>query len=289
MPQVLKKDAKNLLKKNQIRPSKRLGQNFLIDKATVRRIISVANLNSNDITLEVGPGTGILTRELAKKAKRVIAVEKDQKMAEVLEKTTKQFKNVKIIQGDILKISTFQFPLIAEQLQGAKRPVRLSTYKVVANLPYYIVQPLLRKFLESKNPPREMVLMVQKEVGQRICAKPPKMSLLAISVQLYADPRIICYVSKSSFWPKPKVDSAIIRITVSKEQKTKNKNLFFKIVKAGFSQPRKQLSNNLSKGLKVNRERIKEWLLKNKIRPESRAETLGLEDWLRLVKTYIFA
>jgi 16S rRNA (adenine1518-N6/adenine1519-N6)-dimethyltransferase len=131
-----------------------------------------------------------------------------------------------------------------------------------------------------------MVLMVQKEVAQRICAKPPKMNLLAVSVQFYANPKIISFVPKDCFWPKPKVDSAILKISNLKTQNLKLKKLFFKIVKAGFSHPRKQLINNLSKGLKIEKEKIKKWLLENKIKPEKRAESLSIEDWLNLVKNF---
>lgn len=288
MAEVLQKIVKNLLKKYKIRPLKRLGQNFLIDKRVLRKIIAAANLSSKDIVLEIGPGTGILTQELAKKAKKVIAVEKDPKMVEILKEITKNLKNIKIVQGDILKISNFHFHLIARQLQEAKRPVRISKYKVVANLPYYIVAPVLRKFLESKRPPKEMILLVQKEVGQRICAKPPNMSLLAISVQFYAKPKIISFVSKKSFWPQPKVDSAIIKLVISDKRLAISRKLFFRIVRAGFSHPRKQIMNNLSKGLKIDREKIRRWLLQNKIQPEKRAEALTLKDWQKLATTFGF-
>jgi len=133
---------------------------------------------------------------------------------------------------------------------------------------------------------KEMVLVVQKEVGQRICAKPPKMSILAVSVQFYAKPKIISYISKKSFWPQPKVDSAIMKISNIRNQKSKKfKNLFFKVVKVGFSHPRKQLINNLSRGLKMEREKVKNWLFKNKIKPKQRAETLIIKDWLNLTKS----
>lgn len=162
--------------------------------------------------------------------------------------------------------------------------LKIGNFKVVANLPYYIVSPTIRKFLENTGvQPLQMILMAQKEVAQRICAKPPDMNLLAVSVQFYAEPKIIAYVSKKAFWPSPKVDSAIIKI-VPKLQRSDLCQLFFRIVKAGFSQPRKQLINNLSKGLKIDKEKVKNWLLKNGIQPTQRAETLSLDDWLRLVK-----
>ena len=273
------KEIKNLLKKYEISPSKRLGQNFLVNEGVLRKIIETANLKKEDVILEVGPGIGNLTLELAKRVKKVIAVEKDPHLVRILneELRIKNIKNVKIIQGDILKI----------KIQYSTFDIRHS-YKVVANIPYYLTSPLIRKFLENTEVrPLEMILMVQKEVAQRICAKPPEMTILAVSVQFYSKPKIISYVSKKSFWPSPKVDSAILRIAplINADRRLINADLFFKIVKTGFSQPRKQLVNNLSKGLKMEKEKIKNWLLKNGIQPEQRAETLKIEDWLNLTKS----
>ena len=286
------KEIKNWLKKYNIRPSRRLGQNFLIDEKVLRKIIEAAELSKDDIVLEVGPGIGNLTAELAKRVKKVIAIEKDKKMVEILRETLKNFTNIEIIEGDILKINL--------------KPYTSKPYKVVANIPYYLTSPLIRKFLETENQPKEMVLMVQKEVAQRICARPPKMSLLAVSVQFYAKPEIISLVSKKSFWPSPKVDSAIIKISAfNQPRKSAFNQRFFKIVRAGFSQPRKQLINNLSKNLKVDelklistrrslalarvidKIKVRDWLLKNKIQPTQRAETLNLEDWINLTKSFI--
>lgn len=267
-------EVKNLFQEAGLRPSKGFGQNFLVDKSILKRIVEAAEISPKDTILEIGPGLGILTQELAQRSKMVIAVEKDPKMCEILEELLKGWnvRNIKIINGDILKLSPI--------------PSALKNYKVVANLPYYITSPVIRKFLESENPPEEMILMVQKEVAQRICAAPPNMSLLAVSVQFYAEPKIIFYVSKKSFWPQPKVDSAIIKISEIENYKLKiNKDLFFTIVRAGFSQPRKQLLNNLSKGLELNKESVKTWLLKNKITPNRRAETLNVGDWIKLTKT----
>ncbi|MBZ9571872.1 ribosomal RNA small subunit methyltransferase A [Patescibacteria group bacterium] len=268
---------KKLLKKYQARPLKRFGQNFLIDKKVLEKIIEAASLQPKDIILEIGPGIGTLTLELTKRVKKVIAIEKDKKMYEILKETLADFKNVEIIQEDILKLDL--------------KPYTLYPYKVVANLPYYIVSPTIRKFLElCEAKPRTMILMIQKEVAQRICSRPPNMSILSISVQFYAKPEIISFVSKKSFWPQPKVDSAILRIAplINADRKLIITDLFFKIVKAGFSQPRKQLVNNLSKRLKLDKEKIKNWLLKNKIQPNQRAETLSVEDWMNLIKTYHF-
>lgn len=282
-----KRVIKGLLKKYQIRPSKRLGQNFLIDKSVIKKIIGAANLQPKDVVLEIGPGIGALTQRLAQKSKKVIAVEKDPKMCDILKETLKDYKNVKLIQGDILKFNNYSL---------------LTThYKLIANLPYYIVSPTIRMFLENKNPtrgrlsptkrlarrPEEMILMVQKEVAQRICSKPPRMNLLAISVQFYAIAEILHYISKNSFWPSPKVDGAILRIAphLNADNKRVNVGLFFKVARAGFSQPRKQLANNLVKELKLNKAEIESWLLKNNIQPKQRAETLRVRDWINLTKS----
>ena len=240
-----------------MRPSKKLGQVFLISKSVLREIIESAELKKTDTVLEIGPGIGALTQELAKKVKRVVAVEKDLKMIDVLKEALRDFKNVKIIEGDILKADL------------KRHILNTKPYKVVANLPYYITSPVIRKFLESENPPSQMILMVQKEVAQRIVAHPPHMSVLAVSVQFYAKPKIISSVSKKCFWPQPKIDSAIIKISqIGRNLPRIDTNLFFEIVRAGFSHPRKQLVNNLSIGLKLEKQKTRSWLLKNKISPK---------------------
>jgi len=271
-------ELRELLRKYGLKPRKHLGQNFLINKDILSEIINTADLTKNDIVLEIGPGLGILTKELAKKAKKVIAIEKDEKLVKILKKELAHFKNIKIIEGDILKL-----PVTSYQL-----PV---TYKLVANLPYYITSPVIRKFLEEKKQPKLMVLMVQKEVAERICAKPPDMSLLSVAVQFYSQAKIVKIVKKESFWPSPKVDSAIIKLTTNnlprwqagRQLTTINTNLFFKIVKAGFSQPRKQLKNNLKKIFGKDTEKI---LKQSKIETTRRAETLSIDDWLRICLNY---
>lgn len=273
-PDILssKNGIRNFLKEYKIFPLKRLGQNFLISRAVLKRIIEAAEIQKNETILEIGPAVGTLTLELVKRAKMVITVEKDERMIEILKKNLGGYGNIRFIQGDILKYD----------LSKQKR------YKIVANIPYYLTSPLIRKVLEFENKPKLIVLMVQKEVAQRICAKPPKMNLLAVSVQFYSKPEIITYVSKKSFWPEPKVDSAILKIipTIDSERIKIDKNLFFEIARAGFSQPRKQIANNLSKMLGLEKEKIKVWLWKNKISPNQRAETLGIKNWINLVKTF---
>ena len=291
-----KKNPRQESDKNNIRPNKLLGQHFLHDKNVLAKIIGAANLTRNDTILEVGPGLGILTRELAKYAGQVIAVEKDRALAEILTKklADEQIDNVKIIADDVLKF------LKTKNYQPS------AGYKVVANIPYYLTSHLIRLLLELSNPPQDIILLIQKEVAKRICAKPPEMSLLAISVQFYAEAKIIASVSRKSFRPEPKVDSAIIRITpkilpplqrgIEGDLKNTGKILpnppftkegianFFTLLHAGFSHPRKQLLGNLSQGLKIEKERIGAALAKVGIKNSQRAETLTVENWLELSK-----
>ena len=223
--------------------------------------------------VEIGPGLGVLTLELAKRAKCLISIEKDPVLVTALKEELKEFPNTKIIEADVRDLN----------LEGLDLK---SGYKVVANLPYYISSPVIRLFLESRKQPKTMVLLLQKEVAERICANPPKMSLLAVSVQFYAKPEIVSLVPKESFWPEPEVNSAIIKLTVLEKKRKIESGLFFRIVRAGFSHPRKQLLNNLSENLKMDREKVVGWLSKNSIRPEQRAETLSLADWENLASSY---
>ncbi len=257
---------KEISKKYNIKPSKRLGQNFLVDRSILKKIINAADLSSEDTVLEIGPGLGILTIELAKRAEQVIAIEKDKKLCEILKDVLKNYENVEIINQDALSYE-----------------LRVTSYKLIANLPYYITSPVIRKFLEAEHKPELMVLMVQKEVAQRICAKPPHMNLLAVAVQFYAKPEIISYVSKKSFWPTPKVDSAIIKITsnVGFKKSYIDAKKFFKIVKAGFSSKRKMLKNNLS-STSLEAKKIEKILEKLGLNPKVRAENLSVEDWVKL-------
>ena len=253
-----------------VRPKKRLGQNFLIDKRVLERILEAADLSPHDTVVEIGPGLGILTKALAEKAKKVIAIEKDPRMVEILRKTTEDLPNIEIVQGDILGI-------VLNQVKH-----RPTSYKLISNLPYYITSPVIRKFLEARPQPKLMVLMVQKEVAQRVCAKPPDMSLLAVAVQFYGKPSTVSYVKKDCFWPQPKVDSAILKITPIAADINTDARRFFKVVKAGFKQPRKQLLNNFVKGLGLKREAVGKWLKSNAVLPDQRAESLALQDWINL-------
>jgi 16S rRNA (adenine1518-N6/adenine1519-N6)-dimethyltransferase len=286
------KTIKELLKQEEKKPQKSLGQNFLVSKDVLARILRAAELSKIDTILEIGPGIGTLTRGLAQSAKRVIAVEKDPAMVEILKETTQDLQNIEIVQGDILKqnLTELSYPHLSR-----------TKFKVVANLPYYITSPVIRMFLEAGDKPELLVLMVQKEVAQRICAKPPDMSLLAVAVQFYATPSIVSYVKKSCFWPQPKVDSAILKIVpknltelsypqpFGSEDPSGSERLnqikFFEVVKAGFKQPRKQLGNNLAQGLKLSRQQVETWLSQVGIQPTQRAETLSVQDWINLSQT----
>ena len=261
--------AKNTLKKAGFPPLKRLGQNFLRNRDAVKKVVSASKVGPGDVILEIGPGTGVLTLELAKRAKKVVAVEKDERLQAVLKDALKGFDNVEILGQDARKMT---------EITG-------QPYKLVANLPFYLASLIIRKFLESKNQPRQMTLIIQKEVAQRICARVPDMNLLAASVQFYAEPEIVSFISKKAFWPQPEVDAAIIKIVPKRRRSPVPPDKFFSVVKAGFSQPRKQLLNNLAKKLGMEKEKVKAWLERNDIQPSQRAETLTVENWVNLAKT----
>jgi len=264
-------EIQKLLKQYDIHPNRIMGQNFLIDNNVLNKIIETADIKPSDIVLEIGPGLGTLTIELAKRAKRIIAVEKDKELCEILKNIliAQNVVNVEIVHGDILQL---------QQLQ------QLQHYKIVANIPYYLTSPLIRKFLEADDKPSEIILMIQKEVAQRICALPPKMSLLAVSVQFYAKPEIISFVSKDNFYPIPKVDSAIIKIipNVGHMISHIDTEKFFKIVKMGFSAKRKMLINNLSREFKIQNSKLKILFEQIGFDQKLRAENLTINDWINL-------
>jgi len=269
-------DARGQLHRLGTRPKKGLGQHFLIDRSVLEKILTAAELEPSDTVIEVGPGLGILTAELAKRAGKVIAIEVDSGLASSLQKRLSKFANLTVINTDIL------------QLDPQELIDRKKNYKVVANLPYYIAAPILRHFLEASRKPSLMVVMVQKEVGQSIVAAPGDMSILGISVQLYGKPAIVDYVSAQSFHPQPKVDSAIVRIDVYSKPAVDVKDIagFFEIVKAGFSAPRKQIRNSLALGLQLTSAEAEELLQKAGITSQHRPETLSLEEWAKLHRTF---
>lgn len=264
--------VQRLLRQHGLRPRQRLGQRFLDDEEVLARIVAAAEIAPTDTVLEVGPGLGSLTRALAARAGRVIAVELDAQLVAVLHQRLPDCPNVTIVQGDILQLAP-------AEVVGAHAP-----YLVVANLPYYITSPVLRHFLEATRRPERLVLTIQKEVAQRILATPGQMSLLAVSVQFYARPRLVGYVPAAAFYPRPKVDSAIVRLDVYHQPPVPVDDVphFFRVVAAGFSQPRKQLKNALAHGLGLPVATVIEALTAAGIAPQQRAESLALDDWARL-------
>lgn len=263
------KAIQKILEDYDLKPQKKMGQNFLIDKNIIKKFITACDLDENDTVLEIGSGLGNITQFLAEQAKEIIGIEKDVKLAEISKEILKDFENIKIIQNDILNFNINN----------------LKEYKVVGNLPFYITSPIIVKFLEAQNKPKKMVFIVQKEVAQRICSEPPNMTILSNSVQFFAKPKIISSISKNSFWPVPNVDSVILELSPLLNQKTNLSEKFFKIMKAGFSHPRKQILNNLSKELDLNRKPVESWLKKNKIETTERAENITVEDWINLAKS----
>jgi 16S rRNA (adenine1518-N6/adenine1519-N6)-dimethyltransferase len=265
-----------LLRQSGIRPKKRLGQHFLVDEAILNTILVAAELSPADIVIEIGPGLGVLTAELARRAGKVIAVELDTRLASLLKRKLASLPNVNVINADILKVSPSQL------LE------RKSDYKVVANLPYYITSPILRHFVEASPKPSLMVVMVQKEVGEAIVAGPGEMSLLAVSLQVYSKPKIVSYVPSQSFYPPPKVDSAIVRFDLLPQPAVKvaDINGFFQVVKCGFSSPRKQLHNSLAQGMGEKPAEVALLLERAGIESQRRAETLSLDEWARLYEVW---
>jgi 16S rRNA (adenine1518-N6/adenine1519-N6)-dimethyltransferase len=257
--------------------SKSLGQNFLIDGSVLDQIAEGAELSENDVVLEVGPGIGVLTQVLCERAGRVVAVEIDRGLLPVLEETLEDYDNVEVVQGDILKLNLPQ--LFEEKLSGAQ-------VKVVANLPYYITTPIIMNFFEQKLPVERIVVMVQKEVADRMQAVPSTKAYgtLSIAVQYYAKAKIVTTVSSNSFFPSPNVDSAVIAL-VRREKPAvdvKDEDLFFRVVKAGFAQRRKTLPNTLSSTMGIEKDLLRQALAAAEIDPKRRGESLSLEEFGRL-------
>ena len=271
--------TRGLLRRFDLRARKGLAQHFLIDEEVLRLIVSAAELTTSDVIMEIGPGLGVLTGELAKHAGRVIAIELDTNLAGILKQTLASFNNVTIINDDVLKIEPGA--LLKEQ------KVRFP-YKVVANLPYYITSPVLRHFLEASAKPQMMIVMVQKEVAEVIVAKPGEMSLLSVSIQFYGEPRIISYVPAQCFYPAPKVDSAILRIDPYPQPTLAVADVagFFDLVRAGFTTPRKQIVNSLAQGLGLPKGEVLSLLEKADVVSQRRAETLTLGEWAQLWRVF---
>ena len=261
-------NAPALLRRFGLHPDKRLGQNFLVDQSALLKIMEIAAISPEDAVLEVGPGLGGLTSLLAAEARRVVAVELDGRLIPILKQVLSPFSNIQLVQGDILALN----PLAL---------IDAPSYKVVANIPYYITSALMRHLLEGDRRPTCLVLTVQREVAERICASPGELSLLALSVQVYGQPQVRAHIPAGAFYPPPKIDSAVIRVDILPEPviPTPLISPFFRLAKAGFSQKRKTLGNALAASLAWPKNKAEGLLLAAGIDPRRRAETLSLVEW----------
>jgi len=274
MKEIPPLNAFAVLKRHGLRADKRLGQNFLQDSFALEAIVAAAEIQPTDTVLEIGPGLGSLTRYLAASAKQVVAVELDFDLLAPLQAVLAPYQNVRVIHGDILKLAPHE--LINEK-----------DYIVAANIPYYITSAVIRHLLtqspkrESDPKPRRIVLTVQKEVAERICAKPGDMSILALSVQVYGKPNIAARIPANAFFPEPKVDSAVLSVDIYPAPliHADIMETFFKLIKAGFSQKRKTLRNSLSSGLHIPTNESETMLKTANIDPMRRAETLSITEW----------
>jgi 16S rRNA (adenine1518-N6/adenine1519-N6)-dimethyltransferase len=268
-------NPRELLEAYAIDPKKSLGQNFIHDPNMLDKIVAAAELSSEDAALEIGPGTGAMTERLAGAARRVVAVELDNRLEPILEETLAPYSNVELLFQDIL---TVDVPALFEP----------DPYVVVANVPYYITSAILRHLLENRHRPRRLVLTMQYEVAERLVAKPDDMSILAVSTQFYGSPKIVARLKPAVFWPRPDVDSAVIRMDTfaAPPVDVPDEKTFFQVVRAGFGQKRKQLKNSLSAGLHLNSEAADALFRAASIDPRRRAETLTLDEWARLTRAY---
>lgn len=268
-------NPKALLDDYNILPKKSLGQNFLHDPNALEKIVATAELMPDDIVLEIGPGTGTLTEKLARAVRRVIAFEVDERLKPVLDEVLTPFPNAFVFYNDILETNV-------------TRLMHAYPYVVVANVPYYITSAILRHLLETPHRPKRLVLTVQQEVAERLVATPDDMSILAVSVQFYGKPQIATRLNPAAFWPRPDVESAVIRIDTYDEPlvDVPDEKTFFQVVRAGFGQKRKQLKNALSGGLRLDNEQTAALFAESGIDPRRRAETLTLEEWAQLTRVY---
>jgi len=260
--------------------SKGLGQNFLLDSSVLDKIVEAADIE--DGVLEVGPGFGVLTKHLAQTGKKVVSVEIDRRLFPVLDYTLEEYDNVTVLEKDILKTDIKK--LLEEEFQGGR-------VSVAANLPYYITTPIITGLIESKLPLKNIVVMVQKEVAQRICAKPGKKDYGAITVlcQYYTEPEMVCTVPAGSFYPPPKVDSAVLAMRMRPEPavKVKDEKVFFRVVKSAFAQRRKTLLNCLQSGFSADKETLSKVLEGIDISPQIRGEKLGLEEFAKIADAFL--
>jgi 16S rRNA (adenine1518-N6/adenine1519-N6)-dimethyltransferase len=269
---------RELLRDLEVRPTRGKGQNFLTDRGIVRRIADAAQVGAGDVVVEVGPGLGILTRELIARVGpdgRVVAVELDRRLAAYLREEMAENPTLRLVEADVLRLAPAA--MLAELPASAP-------YTVVANLPYSIAAAALRHFLDDPRRPAALTVMVQREVAERIVARPPEMSVLAVAVQFYGVPSIALQIGPGAFVPRPKVDSAVLRIALHPAPPLPDAAIpgFFKLVAAGFGQKRKQLVNSLGAGLGLSRDRAIAALVAAGIAPEQRPEKLTVGEWVRL-------
>lgn len=269
-----------ILKKYNISASKSLGQNFLIDDNVIESIVEAAQIGSNDLIIEIGPGLGTLTSRLLQKAKKVIAVELDNRMINILNDRFSLYENFELINEDILKVN----------LQELINKNKIQNVKVVANLPYYITTPIIMKLLEDKLQIESITVMVQKEVAKRLTAKPgDKLSgAITYSVNYYCNPEEIIIVPNSSFIPEPEVESEVIKLKLRREPavKIENEELFFKFIKASFMQRRKTLINGITNSGIMGKEECKSLLYKVGLNEKTRGENLSMQDFANLTNEY---
>jgi 16S rRNA (adenine1518-N6/adenine1519-N6)-dimethyltransferase len=261
-------------------PRKKWGQHFLTDPRILESIVDAAQVNSGDLVLEIGPGLGHLTQVIAQRGARVVAVEVDAGLVDKLRSDLSTNSNIVILQGDVLDSEPTEW--IAKGTGGDRAAV--PPYKVVANLPYYITSAILRHILEAARKPQTIVVMVQREVALRILAKTPQMNLLAVSVQFYARPEIVRTIAAGAFYPRPQVDSAVVRLEMldPSPYSVADVSRFFAIVRAGFGERRKQLRNSLAHGLRLDITTVVRALARAGIDPMRRAETLNVSEWVNL-------
>lgn len=269
-------DIPAILRKYDLNLKKSLGQNFLSQTSVLEKIVDSADLPVNAEVLEIGPGLGTLTRHLATQARRVVAVEIDQRFIPILQDLLVDFKNVDILHGDIMEAN------ITEIMES-------SDYYVVANIPYYITSALLKHLLEAEKKPAKIVLTVQKEVAERICAEEGDLSLLALSVQVYGSPQKVLTIPAGAFYPPPTIDSTVVAVDLYPQPVIPIQNLkaFFQLAKAGFSQKRKTLRNSISAGMRLKPAQAEDLLKQAEIDPQRRAETLALAEWRVLTSVYL--
>jgi len=277
-PFLAKGAVLRLLRRHELRAKKSLGQHFLVNPGALQRILAAAGLRHDDTIIEVGPGLGVLTRGLLAAAHCVIAVEMDHALAEILRQDLGADPHLTIVNGDMLELA----PQALLSQANARPP-----YKVVANLPYNVAAPIIRRFLEAETPPTSLTVLVQREVAQGIIARDGRMSVLAVATQVYAVPSLAGIVRPGSFLPPPKVDSAILHLDVRPQPVAIQRSelpLFFLIVRAGFSAPRKQLFNSLAQGLRIDKALSGAILGDANVSPQRRAETLTIEEWAAIAR-----